>query len=499
MAQNDTLQPLPPERFDYWHALHLVNRAGFGTDPSHVHHFAQIGVDAAVDFFVRFSDRRFTAVAPDDFDADLLRPATEEELRQTRRARERGDEATIARIRRDRVKRSQLNRTQMIDFQRWWLRRMMETPRPLEERMVLFWHGHFASSFHVVRDSYHMFQQNRLFREHAIGDVRALTHGVIRDPAMLKYLNNNLNRKERPNENLARELLELFTLGDGRGYTERDIKEGARSLTGYSFDDDAFRRLERYHDGGTKTIFGRTGTWDGDDFVDLIFRERDPAPFLCEKLYRYFVNDLPNGVDADARAAIDAMAHELRSHQYYVGPMLGKLFRSAHFYDARHAGAQIKSPIQLLVQTRRSLETPIRDLDAQLAAARLMGQTLGYPPSVQGWTGGRAWINTATMFVRQNLLLYLLTGRRSAPHGWKADRTPFRATGLVAHLESTLDHTGPEEVATYLLQITVGRLLHPDRASTLTQFLEQRGGRIDDATITDALALIAVMPEFQLC
>src|SRR6185436_12424118 len=158
------------------------------------------------------------------------------------------------------------DRRQMREMQKWWLKRMIETPRPLEEKMTLFWHGHFATSFRTIENSYHMFKQNTLFRKHAVGNFGELLFAIIRDPAMIAYLNNNQSRKGKPNENLAREIMELFSL-DIAGYTERDIKEGARALTGYTFVDDKFEFRRNDHDTGEKSILGVTGPLDGDGFV----------------------------------------------------------------------------------------------------------------------------------------------------------------------------------------------------------------------------------------
>ena len=167
---------------------------------------------------------------------------------------------------------------------------MISTKRPLEEKLTLFWHGHFATGYRTIENSYHMYLQNMFFRNNAMGNFKDdLVLGIIHDPAMIKYLNNDQNRKQAPNENLARELMELFTLGEGEGYSEDDIKEGARTLTGYNIEDDEFAFRARQHDTGRKRIFGRSGEYDGDDFVNLIFTRRNASIFIIEKLYKFFV------------------------------------------------------------------------------------------------------------------------------------------------------------------------------------------------------------------
>jgi uncharacterized protein (DUF1800 family) len=375
---------------------------------------------------------------------------------------------------------------------------MVETARPLEEKMTLFWHGHFATGARTVEDSWKMFQQNHLFRTHATGNFATLVLNVIRDPAMIRYLDNNQSRRGRPNENLARELLELFILGEGSGYTEQDIKEGARALTGYTFQDEEFVFQEQNHDGGPKVIFGKRGNWNGDDFARLALSRKACSTFLCGKLHRFFVNDTP---DADlpathraARArAIEAMAATLRDGQYEVAPVLSRLFRSAHFYDDANRAALIKSPVQLVVQTVRQLGTPVRQLSSLVAACDLMGQNLFEPPNVKGWDGGRAWINTSTLFVRQNVAIYLLTGRRPDIYDWENDGARFDADALAA------DAGTPEALVDRLLAVALAAPAHPARRDELVRFAAAQSSpaaRAERALST--LALITALPEYQL-
>ena len=438
---------------------------------------------------------------PRPFSPSRTAPPPGAERRARRRARRSGDEEAVERFRKERQKQQRADRTQMRSFQRWWLARIIESPRPLEEKMTLFWHGHFATSYRAIEDSYHMFLQNQLFRSHAVGDFRALVHGIIHDPAMLRYLNNDQNRRQRPNENLARELMELFTLGEGHGYTEDDIKEGARALTGYAFNDDAFVFRPRLHDPEEKRILGQTGTWDGDAFVDIIFTKRFVSEFICLKLYRFFVNDLPAGPDRSTERFIVKLARTFRRSGYDVKTLLKTLFRSEHFYHERNVSAVIKSPIQLVVQTIRSLRTPTRDLNVLLTATDLMGQNVGFPPSVKGWDGGRLWINTSTLFVRQNLIVYLLTGRLREGRRRRRDRAPYDASHLVEHLETAAGGAGvePREAVLHLLRFTLGTEPHPRRVETIARFVETAGGRLDNDVLIGVLSLIGAMPEFQLC
>lgn len=492
------LRPLPANRFDAAAARHLLSRAGFGGTPAQVDALVAMGLDKAVDLVVNYGSQPQAEVSPDDFDRDLVPYLSQEERQQLVRARRERDEATVERLERSENQARAQDRQQLVELRKWWLARMVETARPLEEKMTLFWHGHFATGGRTVEDSWKMFQQNHLFRTHATGNFATLVLNVIRDPAMIRYLDNNQSRRGRPNENLARELLELFILGEGSGYTEQDIKEGARALTGYTFEGEDFAFQQQNHDAGPKVIFGKRGNWNGDDFARLALSQKACSTFLCGKLHRFFVNDTP---DADlpathraARArAVEAMAAELRDGQYEVAPVLAKLFRSAHFHDPANRAALIKSPVQLVVQTVRQLGTPVRQLSSLVAACDLMGQNLFEPPNVKGWDGGRAWINTSTLFVRQNVAIYLLTGKRPDIYDWENDGARFDADALAAGAGTA------EELVDRLLAVTLASPAHPERRDELVRFAAAQtspAARAERALST--LALITALPEYQL-
>jgi hypothetical protein len=497
------LRPLPADQFDYWKAHHLLHRAGFGGSPAEVRALASLGLEAAVDLFVDLPTPSFPLAGEPTWASDIFRPPTVEEARAEADARRRNDEAFLERLQQERTRREALDRTQLREMRSWWLGRMIAAERPLEEKMTLFWHGHYASSWRTIEDSWHLLVQQRVFRTHAVGDVRALAQAMIRDPAMLEYLDNDENRRASPNENLARELMELFVLGEGNGYTERDIKEGARALTGYTFDDDAFVFREGEHDPGEKTIFGRRGRWNGEEFVAMLFTKPVAADFLAWKLFRFFVNDAPGEPDAEGKAFVLALGRALRDAEWSLKPVLKALFTSRYFYDDRNAAAVVKSPIQLIVQAIRSYRLPVRSLEALASAADLMGQNLFDPPTVKGWDGGRAWINTSTLFVRQNLLVYLLTGRRPARYGWPENGDPFDATHLVAELRASAAADGadlePDEIARFLLRFSLSARPHPDRVAALSAHLRATAGAPENDRLVAALALVTAMPEYQLC
>lgn len=492
---NPTLKALPPQNFDYWKANHLLNRAGFGGTPAQVRMLADMGLDRAVDLLVE--DK--TPTSGDDrpmFDPDIIRPLTSAERREVQQARRNNDEATLERFQRMRNEATSRDRRQLAEMRKWWLQRMIESDQPLRERMTLLWHGHFATGYRTIEDSWHMYRQNEFFRRNATGNFGDLVFGIIRDPAMLRYLDNNRNRRQSPNENLARELMELFTMGEGN-YSERDIKEGARALTGYTFEDDDFRFDRDAHDGGVKTILGRTGRFDGDDFVRIILESKVTAEFIALKLYRAFVCDLPGPLSADRAKFVEALGKRLRESKYELKPVLKALFKSEHFHDPAHVASLIKSPVQLVVQTIRSLHTPPRRLSTLASALELMGQDLFQPPSVKGWDGGRAWINTATLFVRQNICVYLLTGVRPAGSSWEVDEARYDPSHLVAHLGGKA--SDPEAVAEYLMRFMLGAPPAPERRDEVLRFMHERGNRVDKDRIIALLCLISAMPEYQLC
>jgi len=495
----DSLHALKASEFDYWKAHHLLNRAGFGGTPSQVRALTNLGLEGAVDYLLEYESVPCEPVKADTFDANLMRPTTAEERGEVQRARRMGNEALVERLRLERQAAQRADRYQAAEMQKWWLKRMIESPRPFEEKMALFFHGHFATNYRAIEDSYHMFMQNQLFRSFAVGNFKALTHKIIRDPAMIVFLNNHQNRAQAPNENLARELMELFTLGEGNDYTEDDIKEGARALTGYTYQDDEFVFNERVHDNDTKRILGKTGNFDGDDFVDIIFTRPKVSQFISYKLYRFFVNDMPGLPESTGQRYILKLADLFRRQKYELKPVLRTVFMSEHFYSPENMASQIKSPVQLIVQSIRSLRVPARRLSALVSAGDLMGQSLFFPPTVKGWDGGRAWINTATMFVRQNVMIYLLTGRRPDAYEWETDGSEPDLVHLVDHLRDAAGDVKSDDAVKYLLRFALGAEPSEDRIAPLVDFVKRNGGRMDTTMLIALLSLITAMPEYQLC
>jgi uncharacterized protein (DUF1800 family) len=490
---------IDPKLFGYDQARHLLWRAGFGGTEAQIQTLVKWGPVKSVDHLIEFQKVAFDEPKTDTFDKNIIHPPTQEEREMQQAARKNQDEDKLAKYRLMRQQAERDDRLQMAEIQKWWLKRMIETPRPLEERMTLFWHGHFATSFRGVEDSYHMFLQNQLFRKHAVGNFGDLLFAIIRDPAMIKYLNNDQSRKGHPNENLAREIMELFSLGVGN-YTEKDIKEGARALTGYTFQDDEFVFQKQNHDTGAKNIFGKEGSMDGDEFVRAILEQRACSSYITRKLYNFFVADVPpderggdKELDSSQKSVLHEMASTLLSNKYEVKPVLRKLFLSEHFYERRFMNEQIKSPVQLVVGAVRSLNTPVRDLSILADALDLMGQRIFMPPSVKGWDGGRSWINTSTVFVRQNILTFLLTGKKPQGYDSTANTDRFDALAILP-----ADANGPQEVVDVVMRVTLGQKPSAAR-DALLGFLKENDDKIDNKTVTGLVLLATAMPEYQLC
>ncbi|MGG9970536.1 DUF1800 domain-containing protein [Ferruginibacter sp. SUN002] len=272
-----------------------------------------------------------------------------------------------------------------------WMGEMINSEAQFREKMSLFWHGHFACR--VI----HIFNQQDLLhiiRANALGNFGELLRQVSKSPSMLQFLNNQQNKKQHPNENFAREVMELFTMGRGN-YTETDIKEAARAFTGWSFDVKGnFIFREKQHDKGVKTILGKTGNFNGDDVINILLEQKQTATYITKKIYKYFVND---AVD-DAK--VDWLSKRFYTNGYDIKKLMEDIFTSDWFYDGKNIGTKIKSPIELLVGLRRLLPLQFQNDAAQLLFQRALGQVLFYPPNVAGWPGGKTWIDSSTLMLR---------------------------------------------------------------------------------------------------
>jgi len=288
----------------------------------------------------------------------------------------------------------------------WWIREMLNTPSPFTERMVLFWHNHFVSEISKVQYATWSHEQNAIFRKYAIGDFKKLLLDVSMGPAMMKYLDTSKNKKNKPNENFAREVLELFTLGEGHVYTEEDIRESSRAYTGWQIDYSTAKFAWKgwSHDNGVKTFLGKEGQFDGLDIVDIILEQPRVSEYLVEKLWREFVSEELNPIK------IKRLAKTIRVHNYNLKPMMKALLMSDNFRDPKHRGTLIKSPVELTIGTLRLLGLSPPEMKKVHAHQKRSGQDIFQPPNVKGWRTGNAWISSTTTLSRANFLKAAASG-----------------------------------------------------------------------------------------
>jgi len=380
---------LDPQSWSREKVRHLLFRAGFGGRQNEIEALFDKGLSGSIEHLLSGPTRALPApkwLAEDQqLDPREIRRMGEEEKKMLQRR----------------------NRQHTNELQAGWVQFMMGAPTPadmLHQKVAFFWHGHFATSEQKVKATPFLYNQLKLLHEHALGNFGDLLRAIIRDPAMLRYLDNEQNQKGQPNENLSRELMELFSLGTGN-YTEQDIREGARALTGYSIEPYQFRFRRFQHDGGGKTILGRTGNFNGEDFVNLILEQPACAGFIARKLWSYFASENPPA------ALIKTLAGKFREAQYDIKTILREIFSHPEFYAAAVMGAQIKSPLQLVVGAARTLELRVNSFEFYGRMLLMMGQVPYLPPNVKGWPGGRAWIDTSRLLTRYTFAEIIAAGK----------------------------------------------------------------------------------------
>ncbi len=285
----------------------------------------------------------------------------------------------------------QQNRDDIKSLNLFWLNEMVQSKAQLREKMAFFWHGHFAS-----RNINIFFQQQLLdiIRQNALGSFRTMLLEVSKSAAILNFLNAQQNKKDHPNENFAREVMELFTMGRGH-YSEQDVKEAARAFTGWTATakgEFVFRKFQ--HDHGTKNVFGKSGHYEGEDILNLLLDQKQTARFITQKIYRFFVNDTVDNEKAEW------LANRFYQNDYDIGRLMEDLFTSTWFYEDKNIGVKIKSPIELLAGIQRIVPMELENEDSLLVMQRLLGQLLFYPPNVAGWPGGKTWIDSSTLMLR---------------------------------------------------------------------------------------------------
>ncbi|WP_439882063.1 DUF1800 domain-containing protein [Pontibacter sp. MBLB2868] len=383
-----------------------------------------------------------------------------------------------------------------------WLNRMATAPEQLREKLTLFWHGHFACR---LRDPRMAQVQHNTLRKHALGKFSDLLFAISKDPGMLQFLNNQQNHKQHPNENFAREVLELFTLGRGH-YTEQDIKEAARAFTGWGFNlKGEFVFRERQHDKGMKTFMGRKGNFKGEDILQLVLENPATAEFLTGKLYAYFVSDVPD------TERLRELSNQFYTSGYYIAGLLENIFTSEWFYSPEVIGSRIKSPVELLVGLQRKFDVTFADTRSAIILQKALGQVLFQPPNVSGWAGGRNWVDSSTLAYRLRIGPALLQDAafevsvkpdddaeptkpvKQQSDGLRIARAKASLTALQTAMEKVKDTDLTETLSKQLLQLN----LKADVLRMLEQSIPAFTSRPEKIRVLTLRFLS--LPEYQLC
>ncbi|MDB6038714.1 MAG: hypothetical protein JWM99_2555 [Verrucomicrobiales bacterium] len=482
---------LANHQWNYETAAHLLNRAGFGGTPREIQKLAALGLDGAVDSLVDYEKIPDTIRNPSWAKPDPERLARFQKIKNAPEQ----DRQEL------RKQEQRLQREHLVELRQWWLVQMLETPRPLQEKLTLFWHGHFATSVQKVKDAYLMWRQNDVFRRNASGSWLTLLTEVSKDPAMLIWLDQAQSRKEHPNENFAREVMELFALGEGH-YTEKDITEAARALTGWSYDraNQEFISRPRMHDTGTKTVLGKMGRFDGDEILKIIVEQPQSSRFVAEKLWTFFGGENPSD------AWMDTLASDFCGNGGNFKPYLKTIFTSEEFYSESVVRRQIKSPVQWLISSSKLLERELPPPQISATALRLLGQELFAPPNVKGWDGGLSWITTNNLLNRYNFAAYLVLGENPLAHmAARRGNKGMRRTRQIPEghaIDPTKIVPLDERKDTSTVVNVLGKRflqasLRGKQSQTLVEYIESQAP-LDDLDILHATRLIMSTPEFQL-
>ena len=459
-------QPWRPSAAEPWGrkwAAHLYRRAGFGPSRAELLEAERLGMDGTLDLLLRG------------------RPQAEE-LRETLT-----DVGHIAAGRDDSGE----------QLRGWWLYCMLHSGHPLREKLTLFWHNHFATSIAKVRNATLMFRQNCLLRRHALGKFGPFLQAMSKDGAMLVWLDSNSNVKGKPNENYARELMELFSLGVGN-YSEQDIRQAARAFTGWHTDGVGFRFDPSAHDDGTKTVLGQTGAWDGGDVVRIVLDQPAAARFLVRKLYRFLISE-----NAAPDSLLEPLCVLFRKSDYDIAALVKTMLASRHFYSEHAFRQRIKNPVEYVLGAVQAVyrrydekEADYRPLPQHVLARRLaaMGQVLFAPPNVKGWPGGRSWLNTSTVLERDNFAAVLAMGTL-----WTKEPEPPLAFDP-ARLLREENVSRPDDIVRALLDLYVPGGIRTEAQKKLTAFVARGNpsGHALDRRVREPVHAILTMAEYQL-
>ena len=464
--------------WDKYAAAHLLRRAGFGGTPEDAEVLAAAGLEAAVDRMLVDEERGLAAPPVTDPGEDAQR----RELRKLMRSQ-------TPEARREFGMFNRAMAQKFAELQSWWLDRMRAGGTGVREKLTLFWHGHFATSQTKVRFNHLMLGQNETFRRLGIGSFRDLCTAMVSDPAMLVWLDGRQSQGKAPNENFAREIMELFTLGEGH-YTEHDIREAARCFTGWVVrpenGDSLF--VPRRHDDGRKKLFGKSGKFGTREAVDILCAQPRCAEFLATKLWEFYAYPQP------APDLVKSLAAHYRGNDLRTGELLRRIFTHPEFYAPRARATQIKSPVQWMVQAARETGRQLLPPGVALPLAAELGQNLFMPPSVKGWDGGTSWINSATLIRRSNTARLFAVAAPPLPI--EAESMDAAAWAVVAPPEMRYDTvTLAERLEKVFLPVPAG----PATRERLEAVLAESDFPCGDDTVREASIVLLGCPEYNLC
>lgn len=460
-------------------AAHLLRRAGFGGTPEDAEVLAAASLDGAVDRLLADDGRGLPAPPRTD-------PAEHARRRDFRRAR-RDD---VAMDRREAAVFERETRKIFDALRSWWLERMRAGGSGTREKLTLFWHGHFATSQTKVRFNHIMLGQNEAFRRLGAGPFRELCAVMVRDPAMLVWLDGRESRAKAPNENFAREILELFTLGEGH-YTEEDIREAARCFTGWVVNPENGDSMlaRRRHDEGRKKLFGKAGNFGSDEAVEIICAQPRCAEFLAAKLWEFYAYPQP------APDLVKSLAAHYRESDLRTGELLRMIFTHPEFYSTRARATQIKSPVQWMVQAARETGRQLLPSGLALPLAAELGQNLFMPPSVKGWDGGASWINSATLIRRSNTARLFAVAAPPLPVA-AAESMDAAAWATVAPRDTRFDAAA---LSRRLEKVFLASPPGPATRQRLEAVLTKSDFPCGDDTVREASIVLLGCPEYNLC
>lgn len=455
---------------------HLLHRAAFGPTPETLERFRNKELAIVVDELFKDSETVTDLLY-------LAKPETKDNGKV-------GAVKTLLLVLKSQKQKDELNIA--------WLDRMAVAQATLREKMTLFWHNHFATG---TEFAYLLQVQHNTLRKHALGSFKDMLHDISKDPAMILWLNNQQNKKDAPNENFAREVMELFTLGEGNGYTEDDIKDAAKAFTGWTVNQKGeYEFNAKQHDDGYKTVFGKTGIFNGDDIVNMLLEKRETAVYLCRKIYRTFVN---NEVNEDR---VQELASRFFKSNYNIADLMKTIFNAEWFYEKQNIASIVISPTELIVKLKRICKVEVED-EQMLALQHVLGQTLFSPPNVAGWKGGKSWIDGNSIIQRCHLPKAILNSeavkikRKPAFEAKNEEDKPKDAdekvkiksdwADMVKHFEKTPDTELTQACLDYLLVTTTEHINKAEVEKLVDKSTKSR-------RIITTLATIMQFPEFQI-